>query len=78
VRIDLLTVSGGRVSFLDQSRAGQPQAILAPLAFTLKDFRSNASQSGLFDLAASTQRAKALPGRAIFPPAPSVRAAASA
>ncbi len=56
VRIDDFTVDGGRIVYADQSQPGAPEAILSPIAFTLKDFHTKSDEGGAFTLEAQSQR----------------------
>lgn len=48
-------VVAGRVDFADHSRRLKPEKVLAPISFTLRDFRTSA-QSGGFRLVAASQQ----------------------
>lgn len=55
VLIEQFQVNGGRVDFADQSRRLKPEKTLAPIDFSLRDFRTTA-ESGGFTLAAASER----------------------
>ena len=55
VLIEQFQVKGGRVDFADQSRRLKPEKTLAPIDFSLRDFRTTA-ESGGFTLAAASER----------------------
>lgn len=55
VLIEQFQVNRGRVDFADQSRRLKPEKILAPIDFSLRDFRTTA-ESGGFSLAAASER----------------------
>ncbi len=56
VRIDDFTVDSGRIVYADQSQPDAPEAILAPITFTLKDFHTKSDEGGAFTLEAQSQR----------------------
>lgn len=55
VLIEQFQVNRGRVDFADQSRRLKPAKTLAPIAFSLRDFRTTA-ESGGFTLAAASEQ----------------------
>jgi len=55
VRIDVFAVSAGRIAFADQSRPGQPEETLTPIAFTLNDFHTKSDAGGGFTLDAKSE-----------------------
>lgn len=56
LRIDDFTVDGGRIVYSDQSQPGRPEAVLTPIAFTLKDFHTKSDKGGAFTLEAQSQQ----------------------
>jgi hypothetical protein len=50
VRIGTFAIVGGRVAYADQSLPGGPETVLTPVAFTLKDFQTDAAAGGAFAL----------------------------
>lgn len=55
VLIEQFQVNRGRVDFADQSRRLKPEKTLAPIDFSLRDFRT-AAESGEFTLAAASEQ----------------------
>ena len=55
IRIDDLAVDQGHIFYADESQPGHPQAVLAPVTFTLKDFRTKSDKGSAFTLAAQSR-----------------------
>ena len=50
VRIGLFSISRGQLIYADDSLPGRPETILTPVAFTLRDFQTDAAAGGAFAL----------------------------
>jgi len=70
IRIDRLSIIGGRIAFVDHSRALQPHAELTPVSFVLQDFQSTGSRGGQFTLAATSEAGEHLAWRGDLSMAP--------
>lgn len=56
VRIGVLTVADGRISYADDNKTPRLEKTLTPIAFTLTDFHTNRAQGGTFTLNAKSER----------------------
>jgi uncharacterized protein involved in outer membrane biogenesis len=70
VRISILTVRQGRVSYTDDSQAERPEGTLIPIGFTLTDFQTYLAEGGDFALNARSEQGEGFAWRGTLSIAP--------
>ena len=70
VKISILTVNQGRISYTDDSQAQRPEETLIPIAFSLRDFQTNLAQGGDFTFNAKSERGEVIGWRGTLSIAP--------
>ena len=60
VRIGTFSIVRGQLAYADQSLPGRPEMVLTPVAFTLKDFQTDAAAGGAFALRGRSEQGEGL------------------